>query len=192
MGTHPIFESDFDCLTVMIRIGRNILHIRRAASKKLDISMWTEEKKKIPFREKREGNRKRKENRYAVVDSADKSKDWHPSKWKGNVNFYNKDHHIAIPPQIELCLATLLDQRHYNQEQNDQFRKAAITFKQFYLKRMPSFISQTFQMAEKKMRKRFSDKTLWGKNKKIYQHTIGQPDLIRGRVHSISNESRDQ
>jgi len=122
---------------------------------------------------------------------ASESKDWHPSKWKGNVNFYNKDHHIAIPPKIELCLATLLDQRHYKEDQNDQFRRAAITFKQFYLRRVPSFVSQTFQMAEKKMRKRFSDQTLWGKNKKIYDQTIGQPDLQRGRVHSVSNESRD-
>ena len=116
---------------------------------------------------------------------ASESKDWHPSKWKGNVNFYNKDHHIAIPPKIELCLATLLDQRHYKEDQNDQFRKAAITFKQFYLRRVPTFVSQTFQMAEKKMRKRFSDQTLWGKNKKIYDQTIGQPDLQRGRVHSV-------
>lgn len=35
------------------------------------------------------------------------------------------------------------------------------------------------------MRKRFSDQTLWGKNRKIYDQTIGQPDLKRGRVHSI-------
>ena len=40
-------------------------------------------------------------------------------------------------------------------------------------------------MAEKKMRKRFSDQTLWGKNRKIYDQTIGQPDLKRGRVNSI-------
>ena len=40
-------------------------------------------------------------------------------------------------------------------------------------------------MAEKKMRKRFSDQTLWGKNKKIYDQTIGQPDLKRGRVHPM-------
>ena len=40
-------------------------------------------------------------------------------------------------------------------------------------------------MAEKKMRKRFSDQTLWGKNRKIYDQTIGQPDLKRGRVHSM-------
>ena len=35
------------------------------------------------------------------------------------------------------------------------------------------------------MRKRFSDQTLWGKNKKIYDQTIGQPDLQRGRVNSV-------
>ena len=53
------------------------------------------------------------------------------------------------------------------------------------MRRVPSFVSQTFQMAEKKMRKRFSDQTLWGKNKKIYDQTIGQPDLQRGRVNSV-------
>ena len=78
-----------------------------------------------------------------------------------------------------------MDSRHYTKDQNDQFRKAAITFKQFYLQRKSSFVSQTFQMAEKKMRKRFSDPSLWGKNKKIFHQTIGQPDSIRGRLHSV-------
>ena len=119
------------------------------------------------------------------IFSADTSKDWHPSKWKGNVNFYNKDHHIAIPPKIEICLAALLDQRHYTDEQNQQFRKASITFKQFYLKRKPTYIAQTFEFAERKMRKRFSDQSLWGKNKKIFDKAIGQPDYQRGRVHSM-------
>ena len=122
------------------------------------------------------------------IFSADTSKDWHPSKWKGNVNFYNKDHHIAIPPKIELCLATLLDQRNYTDEQNQQFRRAAITFKQFYLKRKPTYVAQTFQFAERKMRKRFSDQTLWGHNRKIFTKAIGQPDPQRGRTHSIRKE----
>ena len=34
----------------MIRVGRNLLDIRRTAAKKLDISLWTDVKKKKPFK----------------------------------------------------------------------------------------------------------------------------------------------
>ena len=51
---------------IMIRVGRNLLDIRRAAAKKLDISLWTDVKKKKPFKANR--TRDRKPSRYSVVD----------------------------------------------------------------------------------------------------------------------------
>ena len=50
----------------MIRVGRNLLDIRRAAAKKLDISLWTDVKKKKPFKVQR--TRDQKPQRYGVVD----------------------------------------------------------------------------------------------------------------------------
>ena len=51
---------------IMIRVGRNLLDIRRAAAKKLDISLWTDVKKKKPFKAQR--TRDQKPQRYGVVD----------------------------------------------------------------------------------------------------------------------------
>ena len=52
----------------MFRIGRSLLNIRRGASKKLDISLWTDEKKNKPFKSNKTRLEKPDTKRYKVVD----------------------------------------------------------------------------------------------------------------------------
>lgn len=67
-GSHTLqyFICTYPRDRIMIRVGRNLLDIRRAAAKKLDISLWTDVKKKKPFKAQR--TRDQKPQRYGVVD----------------------------------------------------------------------------------------------------------------------------